>query len=232
MARDTVTYESYEQDAFDNPPKGPVGVHRGSRSVMVKIAPFIIVILVAVLCGFGVWAGISGEYKNFFGLSTSQNATPTKSDDTTNSGSTADSGTKGESATDGDSSADAATKDDSSGDSSSSAASNNNDSAAADQNAQQQANAAAAVNKATQVRVVNATGIAGYAGQKADALQAAGYTSVEASNPTGSVPASTVVWYQNETDKATADDVATTLGIASVEQVQGLAAPVTVVLLN
>lgn len=30
MARDKVTYESYEQDVFDNPPKGPVGVHRGS----------------------------------------------------------------------------------------------------------------------------------------------------------------------------------------------------------
>lgn len=24
MARDKVTYESYEQDVFDNPPKGPV----------------------------------------------------------------------------------------------------------------------------------------------------------------------------------------------------------------
>lgn len=26
MARDTMTYESYEPDSFDNPPKGPVGV--------------------------------------------------------------------------------------------------------------------------------------------------------------------------------------------------------------
>lgn len=24
MARDTMTYESYEPDSFDNPPKGPV----------------------------------------------------------------------------------------------------------------------------------------------------------------------------------------------------------------
>ena len=39
---------------------------------------------------------------------------------------------------------------------------------------------AATVNKATQVRVINATGISGYAGQKADVLQTAGYTSVEA----------------------------------------------------
>ena len=57
------------------------------------------------------------------------------------------------------------------------------------------------MNKATQVRVVNATGIQGYAGQQADVLQTAGYTSVEATNPSGTLPASSVVWYQNETDK-------------------------------
>ena len=74
--------------------------------------------------------------------------------------------------------------------------------------------------------------VQGYAGQQADVLQTAGYTSVEATNPSGTLPASSVVWYQNETDKATAEDVATTLGISAVEQVQGLAVPITVVLLN
>ena len=49
MARDTMTYESYEPDSFDNPPKGPVGVHRGARSVMARLCPFIVVILVAAL---------------------------------------------------------------------------------------------------------------------------------------------------------------------------------------
>ena len=43
MARDTMTYESYEPDSFDNPPKGPVGVHRGARSVMARLCPFIVV---------------------------------------------------------------------------------------------------------------------------------------------------------------------------------------------
>lgn len=198
MARDKVTYESYEQDVFDNPPKGPVGVHRGSRSVISRIAPFVIVILVAALCGFGAWAWVTGEYKNILNLNTSSQTAQT-------------SGTE---------------KKDSSDAKSDSAATDN-----ADQSAQQD-QAAATVNKATQVRVINATGISGYAGQKADVLQTAGYTSVEAANPTGSVPASTVVWYQNEADKATAEDVASTLGISAVEQVQGLAAPITVVLLN
>ena len=79
MARDTMTYESYEPDSFDNPPKGPVGVHRGARSVMARLCPFIVVILVAALCGVGAWAWISGEYKNVVGGS-SQTATTSKSD--------------------------------------------------------------------------------------------------------------------------------------------------------
>lgn len=208
MARDKVTYESYEQDVFDNPPKGPVGVHRGSRSVISRIAPFVIVILVAALCGFGAWAWVTGEYKNILNLNTSSQTAQTSGTEKKDS-----SDTKSENT-------------DSSNAQSDSAATDN-----ADQSAQQD-QAAATVNKATQVRVINATGISGYAGQKADVLQIAGYTSVEAANPTGAVPTSTVVWYQNEADKATAEDVASTLGISAVEQVQGLAAPITVVLLN
>ena len=218
MARDKVTYEPYEQDVFDNPPKGPVGVHRGSRSVISRIAPFVIVILVAALCGFGAWAWVTGEYKNILNLNTSSQTAQTsdtekKDSSDAKSDSTDSSDTKSENT-------------DSSNAQSNSAATDN-----AGQSAQQD-QAAAIVNKATQVRVINATGISGYAGQKADVLQTAGYTSVEAANPTGSVPTSTVVWYQNEADKATAEDVASTLGISAVEQVQGLAAPITVVLLN
>ncbi|KAA8826337.1 LytR family transcriptional regulator [Bifidobacterium reuteri] len=226
MARDKVTYESYEQDVFDNPPQGPVGAHRGSRPVMVRIAPFIIVIVVAALCGFGAWAYGSGEYQNLLNLKTPQSTTA--SSDTTQSTTKSDSSASDSS--DSSSSSDSSTSDSSASDDSSSSA----DSSSSDQNAQQQTQQAqtATVNKATQVRVVNGTGVSGYAGQKADVLQTAGYTSVEAANPTGSLPTGTVVWYQNETDKATAQDVANTLGITAVEQVQGLSAPITVVLLN
>ena len=219
MARDTMTYESYEPDSFDNPPKGPVGVHRGARSVMARLCPFIVVILVAALCGVGAWAWISGEYKNVIGGS-SQTATTSKSDSSTkdDSSSTSTDSSK-------DSTSDSA-KSDTDSDTTSSNENQNSDQQS------QQSEATATVNKATQVRVVNATGIQGYAGQQADVLQTAGYTSVEATNPSGTLPASSVVWYQNETDKATAEDVATTLGISAVEQVQGLAVPITVVLLN
>ena len=88
------------------------------------------------------------------------------------------------------------------------------------------------VNKDTQIRVINATNVTGYAQSKANELTNAGYTSVTPSNPTGTVPTQTVVWYQNETDKATAEDVAQTLGITNVEQSDGLVTPIVVVLLN
>ena len=88
------------------------------------------------------------------------------------------------------------------------------------------------VNLNTEVRVVNATSINGYAQSKADVLTQAGYTTVSASNPTGNVPSQTVVWYQNETDRATAENVAQTLGISTVEQSDGLVTPIVVVLLD
>ena len=141
MARDKVTYESYEQDVFDNPPKGPVGVHRGSRSVISRIAPFVIVILVAALCGFGAWAWVTGEYKNILNLNTSSQTAQTsdtekKDSSDAKSDSTDSSDTKSENT-------------DSSNAQSDSAATDN-----AGQSAQQD-QAAATVNKATQVRVIN-----------------------------------------------------------------------------
>ncbi|PJM78051.1 LytR C-terminal domain-containing protein [Bifidobacterium felsineum] len=227
MARDKVTYESYEQDLFDNPPKGPVGAHRGSRPLITRIAPFIIVILVAALCGFAAWAVSSGEYQNLLNLKSAQSSTAAST--TTKSEKKSDTSKSDSSSSDSASSSDASSNtSDASTDSDSNASS---DSSSGDQNTQQQTQTAT-VNKATQVRVVNGTGVSGYAGQKADVLQTSGYTSVDAANPTGSLPSSTVVWYQNESDKATAQDVANTLGISDVQQVQGLSVPITVVLMN
>ncbi|KFI93013.1 hypothetical protein BISA_1177 [Bifidobacterium saguini DSM 23967] len=229
MARDKVTYESYEQDVFDNPPAGPVGAHRGSRPVITRIAPFIIVIVVAALLGAGAWAVSSGEYANLLNLKSSQSSSTTSTTTKSKKKSTSKS-TKSDSSSTADST-DSSSSDSSTSTDSSNTSTESSDSSTSDQSAQQ-SEQTATVNKATQVRVVNGTGVSGYAGQKADVLQTAGYTSVEAANPTGSLPSATVVWYQNESDKATAQDVANTLGISTVQQVQGLAAPITVVLMN
>ncbi len=86
------------------------------------------------------------------------------------------------------------------------------------------------MNYNTSVRVINATGVNGYAAQQSGVLQSVGYTSVIAANPSGgALPSVNVVWYQNETDLATAQNIADTLGIATVEQATGIADPIVVV---
>lgn len=35
--QDKETYESYAKDMFDNPPAGPMGVHRGARSMASRL---------------------------------------------------------------------------------------------------------------------------------------------------------------------------------------------------
>lgn len=225
MARDKVTYDSYEQDVFDNPPKGPVGVHRGSRPLLSRVAPFVAVVVVAALCGVGAWYMVSGEYRNL--------QLPWSSSSTADAQKNA--GDASKSSADADADADANQQDKDTTDSSDQGESSSEKAGSEDEaegNPTPQPEATPVVNKATQVLVVNGTGVNGYAGQKADALQAAGYTGVTAANPSGVLPSATVVWYQNETDKATAQDVAAVLGIGAVQQVQWLASPITVVLLN
>ena len=55
------TYGSYPTDAFDNTPSGPVGVHRGRRSLAVRVAPFVVAIVAPALAGLLTWGIASGE---------------------------------------------------------------------------------------------------------------------------------------------------------------------------
>ncbi|WEV69981.1 LytR C-terminal domain-containing protein [Bifidobacterium sp. ESL0775] len=208
MARDErETYESYPKDAFDNPPRGPVGVHRGNTSLISRFVPYLIVVIVAVLAGLLVWGLYSGELQKTFsghGQSSSQTASAPKTEKKKTV-------TKKKETT---------TKPDTSSDST--------------QQQQQQAapQPTPQVNKQTAVQVVNGTRINGYAAKKQAVLQQSGYSSVTAANPTGKLPTTSVVWYQNESDKATAQDVANALGITAVQQQSGIAQPIVAVLLN
>ena len=58
--QDKETYESYAKDMFDNPPAGPMGVHRGARSMASRALPYVIVVIVALLAGllFSVLASL------------------------------------------------------------------------------------------------------------------------------------------------------------------------------
>ena len=221
--QDKETYDSYEKDVYDNPPAGPMGVHRGARSAASRAMPYVIVIIVALLAGLLFWGVYSGEINNLkMPWSSQESPTTSSAEKSKNSGSKS----KSQSVSASGNKTDTSNTD-------SPADSQQNDQNA-DQNADQTDNTTAqqVVNTGTEVRVVNATNITGYAQSKVDVLAQAGYTSVSASNPTGNVPSQTVVWYQNETDKATAENVAQTLGISNVQQSDGLVTPIVVVLLD
>ena len=96
MAKDKETYDSYAKDVFDNPPAGPVGVHRGARSAGARMTPFLIVLLVVALAGVGTWGVLSGMFSDvLFGNNGTSQAADDKASDSGDSktGDTTKSGT-------------------------------------------------------------------------------------------------------------------------------------------
>lgn len=236
---DKESYESYQKDAFDNPPAGPVGVHRGKRSLGVRVAPFIVVVIVAALAGLLAWGAMSGELAEIqwpWQSQTSDDGAAGDDADAQDGDAADDDAAAGDDASDGGQAADG--DQDTDADAQGGDATQPDDAAQSDNAGQPdntgqtdpQAGAEQPVNYATGIRVINAAGINGYAGQQAAVLQGAGYTNVVAANPSGgALPSANVVWYQNEADLATARNVASTLGIADVQQATGIAAPIVVV---
>lgn len=205
--------ESYAMDEFDNPPKGPAGVHRGRRSAAARYTPFVVVVLVAALCGFLAWGVLSGEFnKVHWPWSPASSQTSSKTSTTTAKKKAAEK--KQQEAAKKQQEEEAAKKQQE------------------EEAAKQQQEQAAQVDRSLSVRVINGTGISGYAATKQSVLNQAGYANVAAANPSGTLPDATVVWYQNDADKATAEDVANALGISNVQQTSGLGASIVVILLN
>lgn len=211
--------ESYAMDEFDNPPKGPAGVHRGRRSAAARYTPFVVVVVVAALCGFLAWGVLSGEFnKVHWPWSPASSQTSSKASTTTAKKKAAE-----KKAAEKKQQEEAAKK-------------QQEEEAAKKQQEEeatkQQQEQAAQVDRSLSVRVINGTGISGYAATKQSVLNQAGYANVAAANPSGTLPDATVVWYQNDADKATAEDVANALGISNVQQTSGLGASIVVILLN
>ena len=211
--------ESYAMDEFDNPPKGPAGVHRGRRSAAARYTPFVVVVVVAALCGFLAWGVLSGEFnKVHWPWSPASSQTSSKASTTAAKKKAAE-----KKAAEKKQQEEAAKK-------------QQEEEAAKKQQeeeaAKKQQEQAAQVDRSLSVRVINGTGISGYAATKQSVLNQAGYANVAAANPSGTLPDATVVWYQNDADKATAEDVANALGISNVQQTSGLGASIVVILLN
>lgn len=90
---------------------------------------------------------------------------------------------------------------------------------------------AATVNLDAPVSILNGAKIQGLAGRQATKLQDAGFTKVTTGNSTGTLPATSTVYYATEDLKPTAQKVADTLGVDQVEQDAGKAGTsITVVL--
>ena len=225
MARkDTEQYQSYEKDAFDNPPEGPVGVHRGNRPMIVRVTPFIIVLVAAVAAGVLFWSIFSGEAANMFNRRSEQTQTTAQ----TSQGSSSSSADESASGTASQSSQSATAGESTSAEGTPSQTPSESESAQSTPEESQQ------VNTNAQITVINGTGVSGYASKWAAALQGQGFTNVSAANPdaTTVLPAQTVVYYQNEADLATAQQVANALGIATVEQSTSIGTPIQVVLMQ
>ena len=216
--------ESYAMDEFDNPPKGPAGVHRGRRSAAARYTPFVVVVVVAVLCGFLAWGVLSGEFnKVHWPWSPASSQTSSKTSTTTAKKKAAEKKAAAKKSAEKQQQEEAAKKQQEE-----EAAKKQQEEEAAKQQQEQDAQ----VDRSLSVRVINGTGVSGYAATKQSVLNQAGYANVAAANPSGTLPDATVVWYQNDADKATAEDVANALGISNVQQTSGLGASIVVILLN
>ena len=198
-------------DAFDNPPKGPVGVHRGPRSLSVRALPYLLVVVLAVLCGLGVWAAVSGS------LPWQQTHTEASRVISSHLPKRSASSSASSSATATDQASQEQTSEPSPQSPSASASSSS---------------PAPVVNRGTQVTVINGTRVNGYAGKKRQVLVNAGYTAVTASNPQDALPGVSTVRYRDEADKATAQEVANLLGITQVEQSSVASTPVEAILMQ
>lgn len=195
---------NYPRDEFDRVVGNNGGAHRGNKTIVAQLMPYIIAIIVAGLCALmfltwtNGWLGRNGL--NFF---------PSTSTTTSRSASNSSSkSTSSESSSSNNSDSKSSTQSDSQSNTQS-------DNSSTQQTAQP--------DKSRAVYVINATGITGYAAQRAAVLTNAGYTSVTPANPASSnLPSANTVWYVNDSDQVTAQDIATQLGISQVQKVSGL----------
>ena len=223
---------SYTPDAFDEPPEGPVGVHRGNLAWYSILLPYVAVLVSAAVAGFIVWAVLSGEISHLplpwnHTQQISQQKTVKKTDaekpkDDEDDDDSADADTNSSDNSQADSSTKASKKDADSA--------NKKDTGNTKDTAATQSSSQAPIDKSVAVRVINATNITGHAAQSANKLKQNGYTNVTAANPTGKVPTNSVVWYKDESQRAAAQDIAKALGISAVESSQDIVMPVVVVL--
>lgn len=196
-------------DEFENASNGPVGLHRGKKSALARLYPYLAAAIVTVLLALCVWGIWSGEMKTLF--SSHSNSTSTSASSTTSSSTNGASSSSSTSTTSG---------------TTASGQSSNTTSAAKSSSA-----STASINYSAQIIVYNDNGISGFAGNKASILKSAGYTNVSAENyPDQPRPETNAIWYTGASNAATAKAIASQLGISTViQQSTSLAATIEVI---
>lgn len=215
-------HAAYPADEFDDPPQGPVGLHRGPRGFGARALPYIVVLLVAALIAGGVylWAS-AGSVSSPSASSSVPSASSPSSVATTTSPS---SSVPARSSAAASSSAAPRT----------SAATPSETATQSSTPSETASETADAVNRSASITVYNGTRRNGLASTNANTLRNAGYSAVSARNAANraSLPSTSTVWYRSADDLGTAKDVAAQLGISQVVQVNGLGADVAVVLMQ
>lgn len=219
---------SYPSDEFDNPPRGPIGLHRGNKSLAVRLTPYIVTIVVALALAVLAWAFFSGA----FTTRRSADVTPTAVVTGDAGDATATPAEGGDTASpEPDASEEPS---DASSEATSEATEQPSEEASEEPSDEpsESPSAAAQANTAAVIIVYNGSGVNGAAASQARTLQAGGYTNVSAANPrdASTLPSQTTVWYRTEDDLATAQDVASKLGIDQIVQASSISCDVAVVL--
>ncbi|MFD0705281.1 LytR C-terminal domain-containing protein [Alloscardovia venturai] len=222
----TQSHARYPRDEFDNFVGQNGGAHRGKKTIVARILPYVVAIIVALACALLFWGWVSGSLGTSPVKSSTKQVASSATSSTTTKKSDSSSNSLASSSAQSKSS-----KTQSSTSTSSNSANSSNDQHDSSQSKEKENSEdntktaqASQINKATNIVVFNGNGTSGFAAQKRTVLANAGYTSVTATNPSNysSLPASATVWYVNDSDAATAQDVAKTLGITAVEKVSAL----------
>lgn len=208
MASDNRDKTSIE-DEFTQAAGTPGGAHRGRKSLGVRLRPYLIVLVIAICLALLLWAWLSGAIGGARTPSTAKSATTSVTQSakkSTDSRATQTKETPGNKASPSTAKSSSPSSD-------------------------QSSSSSTAVRKDTQIIVYNGGFTAGLAGKNRDILTQAGFTNVSANNPNdrSTLPEQATVWYRGEENKATAEEVAKTLGISNVEEATGIAAPVVAV---
>ena len=179
----------YPEDEFDAiSPDAPTGVHRAPRSAWSRWWPFVVVLLVVPALAYGAVTYLSRTGDLPLAGGSSQ-------------------GTQDEGAED-------PTVDDGGAEDTGEGAPEGEGDAAADP---EPPPPPAQPVLTTPVSVLNGARIGGLAGRVADELTAAGFTDVASDNASDALPAQSTIYITSEDLRATADLVATTVGVPTIE---------------